>query len=165
MTDLYFEDFAVGAALPEAILTVEAEDAAFFAGSFGPGAAWPGPTGPDEAGRPAPLPGWHVAALGMRLLFDAFLCRTAGLGGPGVEEVRWPHPVRVGDTLRFTATVAGARPSASRPGMGIVTLAISIFNQDSARVMTQENAVMVARRPDGPARDGVVQRDRVEARA
>ena len=149
MPDLYFEDFAVGATLPGATLTVAAEDVAFFDGAFGPGVRWPG----GEEG-PVPLCGWHVAALGMRLLFDAFLARTAGLGGPGVESVAWPHPVRVGDTLRFTATVAQARASASRPEMGIVMLAISIFNQDSARVMTQEIAVMVARRPGGPRRDG-----------
>ena len=136
MPDLYFEDFAAGAALPEATLTVADEDAAFFAAAFGPGAG-------EE---PRPLSGWHVAALGMRLLFDAFLHRTAGLGGPGIEAVTWPQPVRVGDTLRFTARVAAARVSASRPGMGLVTLAITVVNQDSACVMTQENAVMVARR-------------------
>ena len=141
MPDLYFEDFTAGAALPEATLTVAAEDAAFFADGFGPGAAWPG-----VADEPPSLSGWHVAALGMRLLFDAVLHRTAGLGGPGVEAVAWPHPVRVGDRLRFTATVTEGRPSASRPGMGLVTLAIALFNGDSACVMTQENVVMVARR-------------------
>lgn len=149
MPDLYFEDFIAGAALPEAELTVAAEDAAFYASAFGPGAAMPGDTG-----RGPPLSGWHVAALGMRLLFDAVLHRTAGLGGPGIEAVAWPCPVRVGDTLRFSATVAGARPSASRPGMGLVTLAITLRNQDSACVMTQENAVMVARRRSGAPRDG-----------
>lgn len=143
MPDLFFEDFPPGLALPEAGLTVTAEDAASFAGAFGPGAAWPG------EGGSAPVSGWHVAALGMRLLFDAFLHRTACLGGPGVEAVAWPHPVRVGDALRFTASVAAARVSASRPGMGLVTVAIALFNGEGACVMTQENAVMVARRAPG----------------
>lgn len=147
MPNLHFEDFIVGAALPEASLTVSAEDAAFFADAFGPGAPWPGAADGQD-----PLSGWHVAALGMRLLFDAVLGDTAGLGGPGVERVTWPHPVRAGDRLRFTAAVTGARGSASRPDMGIVTLAIAIFNQDSACVMTQENAVMVARRYHGSRR-------------
>ena len=149
MPDLYFEDFTAGAALPEAELTVAAEDAAFYAAAFGPGAAGPGDGGPHP-----PLSSWHVAALGMRLLFEAFLHRTAGLGGPGIEAVAWPCPVRVGDTLHFSATVAGARPSASRPGMGLVQLAITLRNQDRACVMTQENAVMVARRRSGAPRDG-----------
>ena len=40
------------------------------------------------------------------------------------------------------------------PGLGLVTLAITSRNQDSACVMTQENAVMVARRRRGARRDG-----------
>ncbi len=145
MPNLLFEDFTVGAVLPEATLTVADEDAAFFAEAFGPGAAEPGASGAP------PLPGWHVAALGMRLLFDAVLRRTAGLGAPGIEGVTWPCPVWPGDRLRFTARVVAARVSASRPEMGLVTVAIALFNQDGACVMTQDNAVMVARR-DGEAR-------------
>ena len=60
----------------------------------------------------------------------------------------------VGDVLRFTATVAAVRPSASRPELGLVTVAIVIFNGDGSRVMTQENAIMVARPTPGARRDG-----------
>ena len=148
MPDLFFEDFIVGAPLPVASLTVAAEDTAAFTAAFGPGARDPGD---DDAGDP-PLSGWHVASLGMRLLFDAFLCRTAGLGGPGIEEVTWPYPVRPGDTLRFTGTVVAARVSASRPAIGLVTFAIRIINQDASCVMTQGNAIMVARRNAAGAR-------------
>ena len=136
--------FVVGIALSEATLTVAAEDAAFFAGAFGPGAVDPG----SPVAAP-PLAGWHVAALGMRLLFDAVLHRTAGQGAPGIEGVTWPHPVWPGDRLRFTAGVTAARISASRPEMGLVTVAIALFNQDGACVMTQESVVMVERRDRG----------------
>ena len=149
MPDLFFEDFAVGAALPEAELTLGAEEAVFFADRFGPGASQPG----EPEGGPAPVSGFHVAALGMLLLFLAFLHRTASLGAPGVDAVSWPHPVWPGDRLRFTARVTGARLSVSRPEMGLVTVAITIFNQAGACVMTQENAVMVARRPRAMRRD------------
>ena len=141
MPDLFFEDFTVGAALPAASLTIAVEEAAFFASAFGPG--------PDGGGGDPPLSGWHVAALGMRLFFDAFLFRTAGLGAPGIDEVTWPHPVRPGDTLRFDGTVAAVRLSASRPSVGLVTFAIRIVNQDASCVMTQDNTVMVARRSAG----------------
>lgn len=154
MPDLYFEDFPPGTTLPEASLTVAAEDAAAFAAAFGPGAADPG-----APGDVPPLAGWHVAALGMRLLFDAVLYRTAALGAPGIDEVTWPHPVRPGDVLRFTGTVAAARVSASRPEMGLVTVAIALLNQHSIRVMTQDNAVMVARR------NGAERRHSTETRA
>lgn len=155
MPDLFFEDFTPGAALPEASLTVAADDAAFFAAAFAPGAAAPG----SPAGTAPPLAGWHVAALGMRLLFDAVLHRTAGLGAPGIDAVTWPRPVLPGDTLRFTATVAAARVSASRPEMGLVTVAIALLNQHSLCVMTQRNAVMVA------LRNGAGRRHSTETRA
>ena len=142
MPDLFFEDFIPGADLPEASLTVAAEDADFFAQAFDPGAAEPGVV---PQGEP-PLSSWHVAALGMRLLCEAFLGRTASLGAPGIDSVAWTHPVRVGDTLRLAARVVACRVSASRPEMGLVTVAIALFNQDGARVMTQDNAVMVGRR-------------------
>ena len=74
MPDLFFEDVIAGAALPEATLAVGADDAGFFAAAFGPGAAALG----DEDGS-APLSGWHVAVFGIRLVFDTFLHRTAGL--------------------------------------------------------------------------------------
>ena len=142
MPTLYFEDFPAGSDLPEARLEVEPEDASSFVAAFGAGAA--DPDAPVEG--PLPLSGFHVAALGMRLLFEAFIWRTASLGAPGIDEVTWPKPVRSGDGLRFTARVEAARVSASRPEMGLVTVAISIFNQDDDLVMTQRNAVMVARR-------------------
>ncbi len=145
MPKLHFDDFAVGSDLPETSSAVTAEDAGFFADAFAPGVADDG----DGAAGGIPLPGWHVAALGMRLLFDAVLSRTASLGAPGIDEVTWPHPVRPGDILRFTGRVAAARLSASRPEMGLVTVTISLFNQHGACVMTQSNAVMVARRCAG----------------
>ncbi len=150
MPDLFFEDFPVGHVLPEARLTVSAAEAASFAAAFGAGAAWPG----EAPGLPVPLPGWHVAALGMRLLYDAVLARTASLGAPGIEAVTWPHPVRPGDALRFTARVTAARGSASRPEMGLVTVAIAIFNGQGSCVMTQDNTVMVARRRRSAPGDG-----------
>ena len=160
MTDLFFEDFAVGAALPEAVLTLDCEEAAFFAERFGRGTPQPGQ---GESG-PDPVSGFHVAALGMRLLFLAFLHRTASLGAPGVDAVSWPYPVRPGDSLRFTARVTAARVSASKPEMGLVTVAIALFNQDGACVMTQENAIMVARRDLATGRDKAA-RDAGEAGA
>ncbi len=142
MPDLYFDDFIPGADLPQASLVVEPQDAAFFAETFAPGAAGAG----EASASPAVLSGWHVAALGMRLLFEAVLVRTAGLGAPGIDEVTWPHPVRPGDRLRFAGRVTAARGSASRPEMGLVTVAFSLFNARDIAVMTQTNVIMVARR-------------------
>lgn len=51
----------------------------------------------------------------MRLLVDNFLRRKAGLGSPGLDELRWLAPVRPGDALSIRATVLEANRSRSEP--------------------------------------------------
>src|SRR6185436_1302507 len=43
--------------------------------------------------------GWHTAAVTMKLLVEGGLPLAGGVIGAGVEEVRWPRPVRPGDQL------------------------------------------------------------------
>src|SRR5215212_122334 len=43
--------------------------------------------------------GWHLCAIMMRMMFDGYIGRTASLGSPGVNELRWLAPVRPGDDL------------------------------------------------------------------
>ncbi len=47
----------------------------------------------------------------------------------GFESVRFPAPVRVGDTLYAETLVTGKRLSSSRPGQGIVEFAYTMRNQ------------------------------------
>src|SRR5918912_1637633 len=47
----------------------------------------------------------------------------------GWTEIRLPHPVFVGDTIRAETEVTAARPSASRPGHGIVSVRTRGRNQ------------------------------------
>ncbi len=146
MTRLFFEDFTAGQRLPDARTTVSAGDAACFAGAFGVLA----PSVPGADGDA--VSGFHVAALCMRLIFDAFLQQTAGLGAPGIEVVEWPHPVVVGDRLSLRSEVKATRPSQSRPGIGLVTFGFALFNQHDDCVMTQSNVILVQRRtPRGGA--------------
>ena len=79
--------------------------------------------------------GWHTAALTMRLLVENYLSPEASLGGAGVDEIRWPDPVRPGDTLRVRATVVEARRSGSKPDRGIIKTLIETTNSDSRIVM------------------------------
>ena len=48
--------------------------------------------------------GWHTAGLAMRLYVDHFLSHVASLASPGVDELRWPNPVRPGDSLKVRVT-------------------------------------------------------------
>lgn len=47
----------------------------------------------------------------------------------GFGEVRFPAPVRVGDTLYAETRVVSARPSRSRPGQGVAEFAHTARNQ------------------------------------
>ena len=69
----------------------------------------------------------------------------------GWEEVRLPHPVYAGDTVYSESEVLSARPSASRPEAGIVTVRSTGYNQDGVIVITFVRTVMVYRRGYGPA--------------
>ena len=43
--------------------------------------------------------GWHTASMTMRLLVEYVFEGSAATGAVGVDELRWPNPVRPGDTL------------------------------------------------------------------
>jgi acyl dehydratase len=53
-----------------------------------------------------------------------------------VDEVRWPQPVRPGDTLSVRATVLSARRSKSKPDRGIVETLFEVLNQRGEVVMS-----------------------------
>lgn len=64
----------------------------------------------------------------------------------GWEEIRFPKPVFLGDTLRAVTVVTAMRESKSRPDQGIVTLVHQAFNQRDEEVATcQRNALMLKR--------------------
>ena len=68
----------------------------------------------------------------------------------GWDDVRLPAPVYEGDTLRARSTVIALRPSASRPDVGLVTVATEGFKQDGTVVITFTRTVMVWRRQRHP---------------
>ena len=91
--------------------------------------------------------GWHTISLFMRLFVDGLLRDTASLGSPGVDKVRWRHPVRPGDILQARATVQEVTPSRSKPDRGIVRWAYEMRNQNGVVVMTMEGIGMFKRQP------------------
>ncbi len=68
----------------------------------------------------------------------------------GWDEVRLPAPVFEGDTLYAQSEVLEARPSRSRPAMGIVKLRTTGFNQDGVTVIEFLRTIMVYRRGHTP---------------
>jgi acyl dehydratase len=66
----------------------------------------------------------------------------------GWDEVRFPAPVFVGDTLRIETEVLELRASKSRPNTGIVTFAHRAYNQDDVLVGSCKRSGLQLKRPD-----------------
>jgi itaconyl-CoA hydratase len=64
----------------------------------------------------------------------------------GWDDVRLPHPVFEGDTLYATSEVLEARPSRSRPHMGIIRVKTIGANQDGEVVIEFRRTIMVYKR-------------------
>jgi acyl dehydratase len=145
---LHYEDFAEGQVIELGPYAVGKDEIIAFAREFDPA-----PFHVDEAAAKASLlgglcaSGWHVCAMVMRMMVDGYLGRTAGMGSPGVDEVKWLKPVHPGEMLRGRMTVLGRRVSAKRPEMGIITARWEAFNQADERKfeMTGVNLVKVWR--------------------
>ena len=65
----------------------------------------------------------------------------------GMSDVRFPHPLFEGDTIRMRTTVLGKRESKSRPSEGIVTLRHECFNQDGKLCGICDRAALMMKRP------------------
>ena len=65
----------------------------------------------------------------------------------GMSEVRFPHPLFEGDTIRMRTTVLAKRESRSRPGEGIVTLRHECFNQEGVLCGVCDRAALMRKRP------------------
>ncbi|HEU4806332.1 MAG TPA: MaoC family dehydratase [Nitrobacter sp.] len=96
--------------------------------------------------------GWHLCSLMMRMMFDGYIGRTASLGSPGIDEVRWLSPLRPGDDLMLDVDVAAARVSRSRPETGIVTFAIRVRNALGQVLLEAVSPIIIKRRTASAAR-------------
>lgn len=65
----------------------------------------------------------------------------------GFSEVVFPAPVKHGDTIYAETLVVDKRPSSSRPGEGVVTLAHTARNQAGEAVATATRKTLVRMRP------------------
>ena len=73
--------------------------------------------------------------------------QQAGLGSPGIDELRWKKPVYPGDTLHVHGKILETTPSRSRPEMGSFRTQTTVTNQDGAIVMTFVSIVLIRRKP------------------
>ena len=151
MTDTtrrYLEDLSPGQKFGSGTRRVELERIKSFAAEFDPQ-----PFHLDEAAAESSLfkglaaSGWHTAAMTMRLLVESELRLAGGTIGAGVEELRWPRPVRPGDELRVESEVLEVRPSRSRPDQGVIKVRTTTLNQHGEPVQVFVGNLIVPRRP------------------
>lgn len=134
----YFEDIEVGSTARFGDYAVTRDDVVAFAEKYDPQPFHLSDKAAAQThfGRLS-ASGWHTCAMTMAMLVAHFAeNRQAGLGSPGIDELRWQKPVYPGDRLRCETEVLEKRRSANRPEMGIYKSRVTVFNQDDVAVMT-----------------------------
>jgi len=144
----YWEDIAVGHMRETGRHVMDKAEVIEFATAFDPQ-----PFHIDEEAAKSSIyggliaSGWHTAACMMRLMVDHFVGRTASLGSPGFDELRWLKPVRPGDEIRVRSTCVEKAPSRSRPDIGSCRFRTEVYNQNDEVVMTLTSIGIYRRRP------------------
>lgn len=69
------------------------------------------------------------------------------IGNLGMTDVRFPHPLFHGDTVRVETEIKAVRESKSRPTQGIVTFIHRAYNQDDKLVAECERAALMKKKP------------------
>ena len=152
----YFEDIEIGRTASFGRYEVTRDEVIDFASKYDPQ-----PFHLDDAAAAAThfgrlsASGWHTCAMTMSMLVENLKAnRQAGLGSPGIDELRWLTPVFPGDTLRCESAVIEKRRSRSRPEMGIFKSRLTVFNQHDVPVMSMiSNGLIQVRDPDAPIED------------
>jgi acyl dehydratase len=145
----YFEDIEVGARSSFGRYEVTREEVLEFARKYDPQPFHLS----DEAAAATHFgrlsaSGWHTCAMTMAMVVENLKNqRQAGLGSPGIDELKWLKPVYPGDTLRCETEILEKRVSASRPEMGLFKSRMVVLNQDDVPVMTFVSNGMVRTRP------------------
>ena len=145
----YFEDIAVGAKSRFGRYEVTREEVIAFAAKYDPQPFHLS----DEAAAATHFgrlsaSGWQTCAMTMSMVVENLKAHNqAGLGSPGVDELRWLKPVYPGDVLRCETEILDKRASQSRPEMGSYRSRMTVLNQDDAPVMTFISIGLIATRP------------------
>ena len=150
--DLWFDDFAMGQRFVTAGCTLSEAQILEFGWAHDPQpfhidreAAAAGPFG-GLIGS-----GFQTLLVAFRLVYQERIINAASLGSPGLDELRWPRPVRPGDTLRVEGEVVEVRPSRGKPDRGLVVIAYTVRNQHGDTVMTFRALHLLLRRPTSEA--------------
>jgi acyl dehydratase len=145
----YLEDLVVGAKSSFGRYEVTREEVLEFARRYDP---QPFHLSDEAAARThfgrLAASGWHSCAMTMAMIVENLERHPqAGLGSPGVDELRWLKPVFPGDTLRCETELIEVTPSRSKPDLGSYRSRVTTYNQHDEPVLSFTSIVLIRRRP------------------
>jgi acyl dehydratase len=149
MSGLYYEEFEVGRRFEHKVhrTVTETDNLLFSALTMNPAALHLDAEYMKDTAYGKPLVN-SVFTLGLMVgisIYDTTFGTT--VANLGWEDVRFPKPVFVGDTLRIETTVLAMRESQSRKDTGIVTLEHRAFNQRNEEVASCRRVALMLKRP------------------
>ncbi|MEJ8847950.1 MaoC family dehydratase [Variovorax rhizosphaerae] len=134
-----FAEFHVGQVIEAGPVQVTEEEVLSFARAWDPQWFHTDPAAAEEGPFQGLIAsGWHTCAIAMRLIADTVLAGSESFASPGLNYVKWPKPVRPGDSLRLKAEVLAVRASRSGKALGILEWRWMLFNQNDAMVLDLE---------------------------
>jgi acyl dehydratase len=148
----YFEDFKTGDTYNFAIPAMSKADIMAFAATWDPQPIHVDEEIAERFQGGIIASGYHTLLVSLRPMLTSVMAKSANIGGPGMENIRWLHPVRPDDRLQTKVTVAATHASRSKPDRGFVSFAVETINDAGIKVMTLQFAAMIRRRmPAAPA--------------
>ncbi len=151
MSGLYLEDYTIGRVFETEPVTLEADEIIWFAERHDPQVFHTDPVrAKDTAFGEHVASGFQTVAIATGQFIRTGAVEDTGMGGPGLDEVRWTAPVRPDETLHTRVEVAEARATRSNPGRGVVTLAFAVTTE-SGPVLTFTATIFVRARAGAKA--------------
>ncbi|AUT68848.1 MaoC family dehydratase [Paraburkholderia hospita] len=149
---LSYEDMEVGKSYEVGSHTFTRDEIVRFAEQFDPQPFHVSDTGAAASPYGTLIAsGWHTCSVMMGMLVRNVLAGSTSMGSPGIDDLRWLKPVRVGDTIRMMNSVLDKRVSASKPDRGIVSTEWQGFNQNGELVITVRSKAIFGLRNPGAA--------------
>jgi acyl dehydratase len=143
----YYEDLLIGEVRESSARIVTLDELLEFAGRYDPQYFHADPIAAKQSIFGEVIAsGIHSAAL-WRALDHEISGDIHWICGVAWEDVRWPNPVRAGDTLRARAQALAKRLSSKDPKRGIVECRYTLLNQRGETAFTCRSINIVAVRP------------------
>jgi len=146
----YFEDLEAGESHDLGTVSLAADEIRAFGEQFDPLPMHTDPEAEEPFGGLV-ASGYHTLAAVNRVVVDEFRTDVAGIAGMSIENHRWHAPVFPDEELTVALELAEKRPSAGRPGTGVVRERITVTrggDDGPEPVLTYDSVGLVRRCED-----------------